>query len=104
MKPSPYLLKNFSVHNLGKLVSLERLVIEELSEQADQLQGAVDNIEEYLREVRQVYSQCGQAGCSEGDTEAIIGNPIHNFQLLKRVIVFWKNVQVKTTNDIIFIL
>ena len=86
------------------MVSLERLVIEELSEQADQLQDAVDNIEEYLREVRQVYSQCGQAGCSEGGTEAIIGNPIHNFQLLKRVIVFWKNVQVNKTNDIIFIL
>ena len=83
------------VENLGKLVSLERLLVTELTDQADQLRGALDNIEEYLSEVREVYSHCGQDGCTERDTEAIIGNPIHNFQLLKRVTVFWKNVQVE---------
>ena len=84
------------VENLAKLVHLERLVVAELSDQADQLREAVDNIEEYLSEVREVYSHCGEGDYSEKDTEAILGNPIHNFQLLKRVTVFWKNVQVRS--------
>ena len=30
--------------------------------------------------------------CNHEETEKIVGNPIHNFQLLKRVTVTWKKV------------
>ena len=69
--------------------------MKELSEHADSLRSAVDRIEEYLGQVREVYRECGEGECTESLTEAIIGNPIHNFQLLKRVTVQWKNVQVR---------
>ena len=74
------------VSQLGKLISVEKQFLQELEQHADHLRAALANIEEYTSQVAQVYS--------EGEEEDIIGNPIHNFQLLKRVTVFWKNVQV----------
>ena len=74
-----------SVSQLGKLISVEKLFLQELQQHADTLRAALANIEEYTSQVARVYR--------EGE-EDIIGNPIHNFQLLKRVTVFWKNVQV----------
>ena len=43
----------------------------------------------------QVYhSSCPEGECTEEmHTERIIGNPIYNYQLLKRVTVYWSNVE-----------
>ena len=79
-------LIGISVSQLGKLISVEKLFLQELEQHANQLRAALANIEEYTNQVAEVYSQ--------GEEDNIIGNPIHNFQLLKRVTVFWKNVQV----------
>ena len=40
----------------------------------------------------ETYKECKDDICSEHETETILGNPIHNFQLLKRVTVTWSKV------------
>ena len=81
-----------SVQQMGKLVSLEKSILSELRKQADSLTTALADIEKYVKEVSDVYRECGDEECSEEETEKILGNPIHNYQLLRRVTVTWKKV------------
>ena len=81
-----------SVQQMGKLVSLEKSILSELRKQADSLSTALADIEKYVKEVSDVYRECGDEECSEEETEKILGNPIHNYQLLRRVTVTWKKV------------
>ena len=83
----------FLVHQMGKLVRLERDIYSGLKEHAQHLDSATRDIEDYVREVAGVYSECGDSEeCDDQQTESILGNPIHNYQLLKRVTVTWKKV------------
>ena len=78
---------------MGKLVRLERDIYSGLKEHAQHLDSATRDIEDYVREVAGVYSECGDSEeCDDQQTESILGNPIHNYQLLKRVTVTWKKV------------
>ena len=83
-----------SVFQMGKLVSLERDIYSILKEHASDLDSAVRDIGDYVKEVSGVYTECGDREvCRDEDTERILGNPIHNYQLLKRLTVTWKKVQ-----------
>ena len=83
-----------SAFQMGKLVSLERDIYSILKGHASELDNAVRDIGDYVKEVSGVYTECGDSEvCSEEDTEKILGNPIHNYQLLKRLTVTWKKVQ-----------
>ena len=77
---------------MEKLVSLENKIVTQLKEHSQILSAALRDIEKYVVEVADVYKDCNDEGCSEDITEQIIGNPIENFQLLKRVTVTWKKV------------
>ena len=83
-----------SVFQMGKLVNLERDIYSMLKGHASDLDTAVRDIEDYVKEVSGVYRECGdREECGDEDTERILGNPIHNYQLLKRLTVTWKKVQ-----------
>ena len=80
------------VYHMEKLVSLENKMVAQLKEHSQLMEAALKDIEKYVVEVADVYKDCGDEGCSEDITEQILGNPIENFQLLKRVTVTWKKV------------
>ena len=82
-----------SVYHMGRLVNLEKNILSELKNHAHLMEAALSKIEKYVKEVSKVYKECEEEECSEKDTEDILGNPIHNYQLLKRVTVTWKKVQ-----------
>ena len=68
------------------MVSLERLFLQEVEDYAAQLRAALATIEEYSSQVDREYR--------EGEVENIIGNPLYSYQLIKRISVFWRNVEV----------
>lgn len=83
-----------SVYQMSKLVNLERDIYSILKDHASDLETTLRDIEEYVKEVSGVYRECGDRDvCRDEDTERILGNPIHNYQLLKRLTVTWKKVQ-----------
>ena len=83
-----------SVYQMSKLVNLERDIYSILKDHASDLETTLRDIEEYVKEVSGVYRECGERDvCRDEDTERILGNPIHNYQLLKRLTVTWKKVQ-----------
>ena len=45
------------------------------------------------REGDLVYRE-GDQEYREGEVENIIGNPVYSYQLIKRITVFWRNVEV----------
>ena len=77
---------DISVGQLARLVRLERLFLQEVEDYADHLRAALDTIQEYSSQVDQEYRQ--------GEIENIIGNPLYSYQLIKRISVFWRNVEV----------
>ena len=48
-----------SVQQMGKLVSLEKSILSELRKQANSLSTALADIEKYVKEVSDVYRECG---------------------------------------------
>ena len=68
------------------MVRQERLFLQEVEDYASHLRAALDSIESYSRQVDQESRQ--------GEIENIIENPVHSYQLIKRVSVFWRNVEV----------
>merc|ERR1712066_380889 len=84
-----------STEEMAKLVKLEKQLVEEMTRHSEELETALQSIEEYVSQVSEVYSSsCPEGECSEQmTTERIIGNPIYNYQLLKRVTVYWSNVE-----------
>jgi hypothetical protein len=111
-----------STEQMGKILKLEKQLVEEMTKHSEELEIALNSIEEYVSQVSevsilncklswfndlsfygfycftlsvQVYnSSCPEGECTEEmTTERIIGNPIYNYQLLKRITVYWSNVE-----------
>ena len=80
---------------LARLASMERELVELAKEHAGKMEAAVAAIEEYVDQVSEVYKVACKGGeCSESQLqEKVLGNPIYNYQLLKRVTVYWANVE-----------
>ena len=68
------------------MVRQERLFLQEVEDYATHLRAALDSIESYSSQVDQESRQ--------GEIENIIENPVQSYQLIKRVSVFWRNVEV----------
>jgi len=84
-----------STEEMGKILRLEKQLVEEMTKHSEELEMALNSIEEYVSQVTEVYSSsCPEGECTEEmTTERIIGNPIYNYQLLKRITVYWSNVE-----------
>jgi len=84
-----------SSEEMGKILKLEKKLVEEMKKHSEELEIALNSIEEYVSQVSEVYSSsCPEGECTEEMTrERIIGNPIYNYQLLKRITVYWNNVE-----------
>ena len=65
---------------------LDRFFLQEVEDYAAHLRAALASIEEYSGQVDQEFRQ--------GQVENIIGNPVYTYQLIKRISVFWRNVEV----------
>lgn len=79
---------------MARLVAMEGELVTEARRHADQLEVALTAVEEYVKEVHQVYGGCPGGACDEETMmERVLGNPIYNYQLLKRVTVYWANVE-----------
>ena len=79
---------------MARLVAMEGELVAEARRHADHLEAALTAVEEYVREVHQVYGGCPGGACDEETMmERVLGNPIYNYQLLKRVTVYWANVE-----------
>jgi hypothetical protein len=80
---------------MARVAALERELVGEVKRHAGQLEAALASIEEYTAQVSAVYGRaCPGGQCSEQAVEEhVLGNPIHNYQLLKRVTVYWANVE-----------
>ena len=63
------------------------MFLQEVEDYAAHLRTALASIEEYSGQVDQEFRQ--------GQVENIIGNPVYTYQLIKRISVFWKNIEVK---------
>ena len=62
------------------------MFLQEVEDYAAHLRAALATIEEYSSQVDQEFRQA--------EIENIIGNPVYSYQLIKRVSVFWRNVEV----------
>ena len=80
---------------LARLASMEKELVQLAREHAEKMEAAVNAIEEYVAQVSDVYGAACKGGeCSESQLqEKVLGNPIYNYQLLKRVTVYWANVE-----------
>ena len=74
---------------------LDRLFLQEVEDYAAHLRAALASIEEYSGQVDQEFRQ--------GQVENIIRNPVYTYQLIKRISVFWRNIEVEQHFPIIFL-
>lgn len=78
-------------------VLLEKELVGLLKNVGDQLETSLTSIYQYVDEVNKIYdAECpnGRENCPQDIiVERIVGNPVYNYQLLKRIIVFYKKVE-----------
>ena len=88
-----------SNEDLHRVFFVERAIVKVLKEYEVDLGYTIPSIRDYVTEVENVYmGECPPNGkCNETELfENIAGNPLHNYNLIKRTTVNWKNVK----NDI----
>ncbi|XP_074605321.1 prolyl 4-hydroxylase subunit alpha-1-like [Brevipalpus obovatus] len=85
-----------STAHLRSLMYLERHLIHTLNDYVKQVQRKLGEVKKYVDEFTQTAGRPEYSGQEESD--AIIGNPIQAFQLVKRLTVDWTDLQ-KTLSD-----
>ena len=76
-------------------------MVEVIRKQKLQLEESLRDIHNYVSEVEELYSgeHCwppednGDHCDEEVMMQKIVGNPIYNYQMLKRLLVYWKNME-----------
>ena len=71
-------------------------MVEVLRKQKAQLEAGLKNIRSYTDEVEALYQGEGcwpTDSCDQDVLDNIVGNPIYNYQMLKRLLVYWKNLE-----------
>ena len=71
-------------------------MVEVLRKQKAQLEAGLESIYSYTQEVEALYQgeNCWPLEtCDEGTFDRIVGNPIYNYQMLKRLLVYWKSLE-----------
>ncbi|XP_040565364.1 prolyl 4-hydroxylase subunit alpha-2 [Lepeophtheirus salmonis] len=97
--PNPVISENsiLNSESLYRVFKIERELFKVLQERQKQLQDSLELIKEYTRDVESLYRNEGcwpLESCIESKIfEQIVGNPIYNYQVLRRLIVNWKNTE-----------
>ena len=71
-------------------------MVDVLRKQKAQLEAGLKSIHSYTQEVDIMYQGEGcldRESCNEDTLDRIVGNPIYNYQMLKRLLVYWKNLE-----------
>ena len=71
-------------------------MVEVLRKQKAQLEAGLKSIRSYTQEVEALYQgeNCWNLdSCDEDVLEKIVGNPIYNYQMLKRLLLYWKTLE-----------
>ena len=71
-------------------------MVEVLRKQKAQLEAGLQSIRSYTQEVDTLYQGEGcwaLDSCDEDVLDRIVGNPIYNYQMLKRLLVYWKSLE-----------
>lgn len=86
-----------SAVDLKNMFKLEMAMVEVLRQQKEQLEAGLKSIRSYADQVETLYrgENCWPPDrCDDTDIlERIVGNPIYNYQMLKRLLVYWKNME-----------
>lgn len=86
-----------SAVDLKNMFKLELAMVEVLRQQKEQLEAGLKSIRSYSEQVETLYrgENCWPPDrCDDTDIlERIVGNPIYNYQMLKRLLVYWKNME-----------
>ena len=86
-----------SAVDLKNMFNLELAMVEVLRQQKEQLEAGLKSIRSYSEQVETLYrgENCWPPDrCDDTDIlERIVGNPIYNYQMLKRLLVYWKNME-----------
>lgn len=86
---------------LSKAFRLEQDLVHILKEHKAQLEKSLESIHEFADNVENMYQNEGcwpikDNKCSEEEiAQKIVGNPIYNFQVIKRLLVNLKDVEEK---------
>jgi len=82
--------------DLKNMFRLEMSMVEVLRKQKAQLEAGLKSIRSYTDEVEALYQGEGcwpTDSCDQDVLDNIVGNPIYNYQMLKRLLVYWKNLE-----------
>jgi len=82
--------------DLKNMFRLEMSMVEVLRKQKAQLEAGLKSIRSYTQEVEALYQgeNCWNLdSCDDDILERIVGNPIYNYQMLKRLLVYWKTLE-----------
>ena len=83
--------------DMKNMFRLELELVEVLRKHKAQLEAGLNSIHSYTREVESLYQgeNCWPPQeCTDDQlVQNIVGNPIYNYQMLKRFLVHWKNME-----------
>jgi len=82
--------------DLKNLFRMELSMVEVIKKQKVQLEQSLREIHTYVTEVEELYKgeNCSGNNCDDDILlEKVVGNPIYNYQMLKRLLVYWKNME-----------
>ena len=82
--------------DLKNMFRLEMSMVEVLRKQKAQLEAGLKSIRSYTQEVEALYQgeNCWNLdSCDDDVLEKIVGNPIYNYQMLKRLLLYWKTLE-----------
>jgi len=84
--------------DLRELLKMERAVVHTLGEHGRELERGMESIRHYVAQVREMYEREGcdvRGGCEDEEAarDAVLANPIYNYQTLKRLVVHFKDVE-----------
>lgn len=86
-----------SSSDLKDLFKLEQALVDVLRKQRDELEAGLETIHSYVEDVEELYKgeKCWPPeSCSdEVLLQRVVGNPIYNYQMLKRLLVTWKTME-----------
>ena len=87
--------------DLKNLFRMEMNMVEVIRKQKVQLEESLREIHNYVSEVEELYKgencwppEDHREHCDEElMMQKVVGNPIYNYQMLKRLLVYWKNME-----------
>jgi hypothetical protein len=83
--------------DLKDIFRMEQAMVNILKTHKEQLEASLSSIRSYVSDVEELYQgeNCWPPDTCSDDvlSKRIVGNPIYNYQMLKRLMVYWKNME-----------